>query len=95
MRGVDEIRHICVVPLLHGFGLVGEGGVSLISSGALSEVGLGPRKENILEDRILVDFFVDFQPFLNEGQWRFFVRSRDCSNRHGLGMSFHSDVSTT
>ena len=95
MRGVDEIRHICVVPLLHGFGLVGEGGVSLISPGTLSEVGLGPRKENILEDRILVDFFVDFQPFLNEGQWRFFVRSRDCSNRHGLGMSFHSDVSTT
>ena len=57
-----------MVPLLHEFGLVGEGGVSLVGPGTLSEVGLGPRKENILENRILVDFFIDFQPFLNEGQ---------------------------
>lgn len=84
-----------MAPLLHGFGSVGGDRVLLIGPGTLSEVGLGPRKENILENRILVDFFVDLQPFLNEGQWQFFVRSHGCSNRHGLGMSLPSDVSTT
>ena len=49
-----------MVPLLHEFGFVGKDEVLLIGPKTLSEVSLDPRKENILEDRLLVDFFVNF-----------------------------------